>query len=55
MNLATDTGPHSGRGRVAAANYSAAALTEPDMRTTHPALWIDIRAPAKAGPKPADG
>jgi hypothetical protein len=30
------------RGRVAAADYSAAALSEPDMRTTHPALWIDI-------------
>ena len=28
--------------RVAAADYSAAALSEPDMRTTHPALWIDI-------------
>jgi len=29
-------------GRVGAKDYSFAPLTEPDMRATHPALWIDI-------------
>src|SRR5271170_354254 len=28
--------------RVGAKDYSFAPLTEPDMRATHPALWIDI-------------
>jgi hypothetical protein len=36
------------RGRVAAADYSTAALSEPDMRTTHPALWIDIQNPSES-------
>src|SRR5277367_2232735 len=31
-----------GRGRVGAKDYSSAPLTEPDVRATHPALWIDI-------------
>src|SRR5271168_2195448 len=30
------------RGRVGAKDYSSAPLTEPDVRATHPALWIDI-------------
>src|SRR5271163_798419 len=29
-------------GRVGAKDYSSAPLTEPDVRATHPALWIDI-------------
>src|SRR5271163_5018876 len=28
--------------RVGAKDYSSAPLTEPDVRATHPALWIDI-------------
>jgi hypothetical protein len=28
--------------RVGAKDYSFAPLTEPDMRASHPALWIDI-------------
>jgi hypothetical protein len=32
----------SGRGRVGAKDFSLAPLTEPDMRATHPALWIDM-------------
>ena len=31
-----------GRGRVGAKNCSLAPLTEPDMRASHPALWIDM-------------
>jgi len=35
--------PHRGwTCRVGAKDYSFAPLTEPDMRATHPALWIDI-------------
>lgn len=34
--------------RVAAADCSTAALSEPDMRTTHPALWIDIQNPSES-------
>src|SRR5271170_6678106 len=29
-------------GRVGAKDYSSAPLTEPDVRASHPALWIDI-------------
>ena len=28
--------------RVGAKDYSFAPLTEPDMRASHPALWIDM-------------
>ena len=28
--------------RVGTKDCSLAPLTEPDMRTTHPALWIDM-------------
>ena len=42
----TFSAPHrgwtSGRGRVGAKDCSLAPLTEPDMRATHPALWIDM-------------
>ena len=31
-----------GRGRVGAKDCSLAPLTEPDMRASHPALWIDM-------------
>src|SRR6202166_2944958 len=34
--------PCKGWRRVGAKDYSFAPLTEPDMRATHPALWIDI-------------
>src|SRR5271168_3832512 len=30
------------QGRVGAKDYSSAPLTEPDVRASHPALWIDI-------------
>lgn len=30
------------RRRVGAKDYSSAPLTEPDVRASHPALWIDI-------------
>ena len=36
-------GPPVGlRRRVGAKDCSLAPLTEPDMRATHPALWIDM-------------
>ena len=38
-SVATPVGLHR---RVGAKDYSFAPLTEPDMRATHPALWIDI-------------
>src|SRR5271163_1079520 len=34
--------PMPGTRRVGAKDYSFAPLTEPDVRATHPALWIDI-------------
>src|SRR5271156_656006 len=34
--------PMPGTRRVGAKDYSSAPLTEPDVRATHPALWIDI-------------
>src|SRR5271156_6918994 len=34
--------PMPGTRRVGAKDYSSAPLTEPDMRATHPALWIGI-------------
>ena len=35
--------PHRGwTCRVGAKDYSFAPLTEPDMRASHPALWIDM-------------
>src|SRR5277367_340987 len=34
--------PDAAPGRVGAKDYSSAPLTEPDVRATHPALWIDI-------------
>src|SRR5258708_13723146 len=34
--------PMPGTRRVGAKEYSFAPLTEPDIRATHPALWIDI-------------
>src|SRR6202041_3627165 len=34
--------PMPGTRRVGEKGYSFAPLTEPDMRATHPALWIDI-------------
>src|SRR5271163_1534567 len=37
---ATSPGPWVGR--VGAKDYSSAPLTEPDVRASHPALWIDI-------------
>ena len=36
------SGGVSGQARVGAKDCSLAPLTEPDMRATHPALWIDI-------------
>src|SRR5271170_419370 len=34
--------PMPGTRRVGAKDYSSAPLTEPDVRASHPALWIDI-------------
>ena len=34
--------PDAAPGRVGAKDCSLAPLTEPDMRASHPALWIDI-------------
>ena len=40
LTLTAKTAGLAGNGRVGTMDCSIAPLTEPDMRTTHPALWI---------------